>query len=57
MIDTSKEYWTGSCTDDIDEYLRLYSVRDDIDLKLVFCHSCGTDIFGLNVDQDEVLYK
>ena len=53
MIDTTKRYWTGDSADDINEYLRLYSEDDNIDVKPVLCHTCGNDAFELRVDQDE----
>lgn len=53
MIDTTKKYWTGDGSEDINEYLRLYSGNDAIDVKPVNCRLCGNDTFSLKIDQDE----
>lgn len=53
MIDKTKKFWRGFSADDIDEYLRLYSGCDDIDIKPVICHSFGNDAFEVNLDNVE----
>ena len=53
MIDRSKKYWTGDTADDIDEWLRLYSEDEHMDVKPVICHACGCDSFEMRIDQDE----
>lgn len=53
MINTGSKYWTGDSAEDIDEYLRLYSEDDNIDVKPVACNACGKDVFELLIDQDE----
>lgn len=57
MIDKSKKYWTGDSAEDIDEYLRLYSEDEGIDVKSVRCHSCGSDSFEIKVDQNEAVIQ
>ncbi len=53
MIDKSKEYWYGDSADDIDEYLREYSMTDTLDVKPVLCHSCGSEALHLRIDPVE----
>ena len=53
MIDKSKKYWHGDCVDDIDEYLKEYSEVAAIDVKPVFCHTCGSNDLNLRIDYDE----
>lgn len=53
MMDTTKDYWTGDNAEDIAEYLRLYSENENIDIKTVVCHSCGSESFEVKVDQNE----
>lgn len=53
MIDTAPKYWTGDSAEDIDEYLRLYSEDNNIDVKPVVCTACGKDVFELRVDRNE----
>lgn len=53
MIDKSKEYWYGDSADDIDEYLREYSMTDTLDVKPVLCHSCGSEALHLKTDSVE----
>lgn len=53
MIDTSKEYWTGTTENDIEEYLKLYSENDKLEVKHVVCHTCNENNFEVMVDQNE----
>lgn len=53
MIDKTKKYWTGDSSEDISEYLRLYSEENDIDIKDIICHSCGGNEFNVIADGDE----
>lgn len=53
MIDKTKKFWTGNSATDIDEYLRLYSELDELDVHPVICHTCGKDVFALKLHGDE----
>lgn len=53
MIDKSKKYWTGDSSEDIAEWLRIYSKEDSMDVKPVICHTCGGESFELRVDRNE----
>ncbi len=53
MIDKSKKYWYGDCADDIDEYLRAYTMKDTLDVKPVVCHSCQSEALHLRIDSIE----
>lgn len=53
MIDKSKKYWTGDSSEDIAEWLRIYSEEDSMDVKPVICHTCGGESFELRVDRNE----
>ena len=34
MIDKSKQYWSGDCAADIDEYLREYTELPELETRL-----------------------
>ena len=53
MIDKSKEFWYGDDSDDIDEYLRLFSGDNSIEIRTIKCRSCEETVLHLIVDQDE----
>ena len=53
MLDKSKEFWTGTSAEDINEWLCEYTEDNSIDVKPVICHSCGKDVFELMVDEYE----
>ena len=53
MIDTTKEYWTGSEPSDIIEYLRAYSEDNALDVKPVQCRACGCKELRMVGDRDE----
>ena len=53
MIEKSKKYWTGDSSEDIAEWLRIYSEEDSMDVKPVICHTCGGESFELRVDRNE----
>ena len=53
MIDTTKEYWTGSEPSDIIEWLRAYTEEDALDVKPVLCSACGCNELRMVGDQDE----
>ena len=53
MIDTSKEFWTGSDPADIDTYLRVYTQDPTLEIKPVLCSICGCTELRLVGDQDE----
>lgn len=53
MIDKTSKYWHGDSADDIEEYLKAYTQKSDIDVKSVICHSCGSDTWALRIDRRE----
>ena len=53
MIDTSGEWWTGDCPDDIDEYLKAFSEDNALDIKPVKCNTCGSNALFVRLDRDE----
>ena len=53
MIDKSKTYWVGDSAADIDEYLKAYTDRSDLEVHPVLCDECGSDCFEIEVDQEE----
>ena len=52
MIDKSGKYQAGESSEDINEYLREYSDNNEIDVKPVMCHNCGSDELNIRVDYD-----
>lgn len=53
MIDKSKKYWRGDKESDIAEWLRLYAQDPKMDTKRIICHTCESDSFALQIDQEE----
>ncbi len=53
MIDKSKKYWTGDGPEDIDQWLRLYTEEEGLEVRPVVCHSCGGDAFEVRCDANE----
>jgi len=53
MIDKSREFRYGDDSYDIDEYLRLFSGDNSIEIRTIKCRSCEETVLHLIVEQDE----
>lgn len=53
MIDKSKKYWTGDSPEDIDQWLRLYTEEEGLEVRPVVCQECGGDAFEVRCDVRE----
>lgn len=53
MIDKSKKYWTGDSPEDIDQWLRLYTEEEGLEVRPVVCRGCGGDAFEVRCDTNE----